>query len=157
MGVSELVSEFLAELSKHFNNVYFVSVAGNHSRINPSKDQSLASERLDDLIEWYIRARLQNFENVHFECNKIDNTMYTINVRGKTYCGIHGDYALYRNTYHRRHSGQFSSHVLFRFPVHGRRLLPANSRSAKAGIHPRFSHYESGVCICCSVRLAAAS
>lgn len=92
MGVSELVSEFLAELSKHFNNVYFVSVAGNHSRINPSKDQSLASERLDDLIEWYIRARLQNFENVHFECNKIDNTMYTINVRGKTYCGIHGDY-----------------------------------------------------------------
>lgn len=92
MGVSELVSEFLAELSKHFNHVYFVSVAGNHSRINPNKDNTLASERLDDLIEWYIKARLQNFENVHFECNKIDSTMYTINVRGKTYCGIHGDY-----------------------------------------------------------------
>lgn len=92
MGVSELVSEFLAELSKHFNHVYFVSVAGNHSRINPNKDNTLASERLDDLIEWYIRARLQNFDNVHFECNKIDSTMYTINVRGKTYCGIHGDY-----------------------------------------------------------------
>lgn len=92
MGVSELISEFLAELSKHFNNVYFVSVAGNHSRINPNKDNSLASERLDDLIEWYIKARLQNFENVLFECNKIDSTMYTINVRGKIYCGIHGDY-----------------------------------------------------------------
>lgn len=92
MGVSELVSEFLAELSKHFNCVYFVSVAGNHSRINPSKDNTLTSERLDDLIEWYVKARLQNFENVKFECNKIDSTMYTINVRGKTYCGIHGDY-----------------------------------------------------------------
>nr|DAI72179.1 MAG TPA: DNA polymerase II small subunit [Bacteriophage sp.] len=92
MGVSELVSEFLAELSNHFNHVYFVSVAGNHSRINPNKDNTLASERLDDLIEWYIKARLQNFENVHFECNKIDSTMYTINIRGKTYCGIHGDY-----------------------------------------------------------------
>lgn len=92
MGVSELVSEFLAELSKHFARVYFVSVAGNHSRINPNKDSTLSSERLDDLIEWYIKARLQNFDNVYFECNKIDNTMYTINVRGKTYCGIHGDY-----------------------------------------------------------------
>ncbi len=92
MGVSELISEFLAELSNHFNHVYFVSVAGNHSRINPNKDNTLASERLDDLIEWYIKARLQNFENVHFECNKIDSTMYTINIRGKTYCGIHGDY-----------------------------------------------------------------
>lgn len=92
MGVSELISELLAELSNHFNHVYFVSVAGNHSRINPNKDNTLATERLDDLIEWYIKARLQNFENVHFECNKIDSTMYTINIRGKTYCGIHGDY-----------------------------------------------------------------
>lgn len=92
MGVSELVSEFLAELSRHFNNVYFVSVAGNHSRMNPNKEQSITSERLDDLIEWYVKARLQNFENVRFEYNKIDPTMYTLNVRGKTYLGIHGDY-----------------------------------------------------------------
>ena len=60
--------------------------------MNPSKEQTLTSERLDDLIEWYIKARLQNFENVHFEYNKVDNTMYTINVRGKTYLGVHGDY-----------------------------------------------------------------
>lgn len=92
MGVSELISWFLAELSKHFSRVYFISVAGNHSRINPNKDNALLSERLDDLIEWYVKARLQNFENVYFEYNKIDNTMYTINVRGKTYCGVHGDY-----------------------------------------------------------------
>lgn len=92
MGVSELISEFLAELSRVFKNVYLVSVAGNHSRLNPNKDQSIPSERLDDLIEWYVRARLQNFENVHFDYNKIDDTMYTINIRGKTYLGVHGDY-----------------------------------------------------------------
>lgn len=92
MGVSELISEFLAELSREFKNVYLVSVAGNHSRLNPNKDQSIPSERLDDLIEWYVRARLQNFENVHFDYNKIDDTMYTINIRGKTYLGVHGDY-----------------------------------------------------------------
>lgn len=92
IGVSELISEFLAELSKHFNKVVFVSVAGNHSRLNPNKDNTLNAERLDDLIEWYVKARLQNFANVVFDYNKIDATMYTIDIRGKTYLGIHGDY-----------------------------------------------------------------
>ena len=92
-GVSELISEFLAELSKHFRNVYFVSVAGNHSRINPDKDKSLISERLDDLVGWYMHARLQNFENINIDAGeKIDDTMYLIDVRGKIYCGIHGDF-----------------------------------------------------------------
>ena len=92
MGVSELVSEFLAELSKHFNKVIFITVAGNHSRISPNKDNSLSSERLDDLIEWYVKARLQNFDNIIIADNKIDETMYTIDIRGKLYCGVHGDY-----------------------------------------------------------------
>ena len=63
-GVSELIAEFIAELSKHFATVTFVSVAGNHSRLDPNKDNALVSERLDDLIEWYLAARLQSFENV---------------------------------------------------------------------------------------------
>lgn len=102
-GVSELISEFLAELSKHFRQVVFVSVAGNHSRIDPNKDRALVSERLDDLVEWYLGARLQNFENVIIGAAdvkttaaansvKIDNTMYLVDIRGKTYCGVHGDF-----------------------------------------------------------------
>lgn len=92
-GVSELIAEFLAELSKHFNQVVFVSVAGNHSRIETNKDRALVAERLDDLVEWYLSARLQNFENVLIGGGeKIDNTMYLIDVRGKTYCGVHGDF-----------------------------------------------------------------
>lgn len=108
-GVSELIAEFLAELSKHFRQVVFVSVAGNHSRIDPNKDRALVSERLDDLVEWYLGARLQTFENVVIGTSditttaaansvktansvKIDNTMYLIDIRGKTYCGVHGDF-----------------------------------------------------------------
>lgn len=92
-GVSELIAEFLAELSKHFNQVIFVSVAGNHSRIETNKDRALVAERLDDLVEWYLNARLQNFENILIGGGeKIDNTMYLIDVRGKTYCGVHGDF-----------------------------------------------------------------
>lgn len=91
-GVSELIAEFLAELSKHFRQVTYVSVAGNHSRIDPNKDKALMSERLDDLVEWYLAARLQNFDNVVVGGEKVDCTMYLIDVRGKTYCGVHGDF-----------------------------------------------------------------
>ena len=92
VGVSELISEFLAELGKHFNNVYFSSVAGNHSRIE-EKDIASPHERLDDLIGWYLQARLQNFDNIRFDhLRKIDDTLYLLDIRGKTYLGVHGDY-----------------------------------------------------------------
>lgn len=92
MGVSELIADFIAELSKHFKRVEFVSVAGNHSRIG-QKDESILGERLDDLVEWYLRARLSGFENVGFDlAEKIDTTMYCMNVRGRNYVGVHGDF-----------------------------------------------------------------
>jgi len=54
---------------------------------------ALFDERLDDLMEWYLDARLQNFENVIIGIgDKIDHTMYLVGVRGKTYCGVHGDF-----------------------------------------------------------------
>lgn len=91
-GVSELIAEFLAELSKHFAEVRFVSVAGNHSRIG-QKDCAVMQERLDDLVEWYLTARMSEFKNVIVGYGeKIDATMYIMNVRGKNYVGVHGDY-----------------------------------------------------------------
>lgn len=91
IGVSELISDFVAELSKHFKNVVVSMVSGNHSRLGESKDV-VKDERLDDLCEWYAKARLQNFKNVIFNDNKLDNTMYILDIRGKKYVGVHGDY-----------------------------------------------------------------
>lgn len=91
-GVSELIAQFLAELSRHFREVKFVSVAGNHSRVD-RKDRAIMQERLDDLVEWYLKARMCEFKNVSVGFgDKIDSTMYAIDVRGKTYIGVHGDY-----------------------------------------------------------------
>ena len=91
-GVAELLSEFVAELSAYFSNVYFTSVAGNHSRLD-TKDDALLSERLDDIVEWYMKARLQNFENVEVGYgDRIDPTMFLIGVRGKKMLGVHGDF-----------------------------------------------------------------
>lgn len=90
-GVSELIAEFLAALSPHFKSVIFVSVPGNHSRID-TKERALIGERLDDIVTWYLTARLQSFENVIIEDSRIDDTMYLIDIRGKLYCGVHGDF-----------------------------------------------------------------
>jgi len=92
-GVSELIAQFIAELSRHFQQVRFVSIPGNHSRLNPNKEMALNGERLDDLIEWYLKARLQNFENVEIGAGvRVDPTIYMIDIRGKTYVGVHGDF-----------------------------------------------------------------
>ena len=93
MGVSELIAWFLAELSKHFRTVRFVSVAGNHSRIEPNKEMAITAERLDNLVEWYLQARLQNFENIIIDpSHKLDETMSLFSIRGKNYCMVHGDF-----------------------------------------------------------------
>ena len=93
MGVSELIAQFIAELSKHFRSVRFVSVAGNHSRIEPNKDNAITAERLDDLVEWYLAARLQNYENVIIDdSHKLDHTMSLFSIRGMNYLMCHGDF-----------------------------------------------------------------
>lgn len=91
-GVSELIAQFLYELSLVFDNVYFSSVAGNHSRLD-KKDDALIAERLDDLVEWYLKARMDSIANVHIgDYAKIDPTMCLINVRGHNILTVHGDF-----------------------------------------------------------------
>ena len=93
MGVSELIAQFLAELSKHFRTVRFVSIAGNHSRIEPNKDNAITAERLDNLVEWYLAARLQNFDNIIIDdSHKLDDTISLFSVYDKNYCLVHGDF-----------------------------------------------------------------
>ena len=93
MGVSELIAQFIAGLSRNFRTVRFVSVAGNHSRIEPNKDNAVTGERLDNLVEWYLKARLQNFENVIInDDHRLDDTISVFDVRGQNYVLVHGDF-----------------------------------------------------------------
>lgn len=92
-GVSELIAEFLSTLSMFFKTVTFISVPGNHSRLTQDKDEALLAERLDDLVEWYLKARLQNNDKIIIDGgHRIDPTMSLFDIRGKTYCCVHGDY-----------------------------------------------------------------
>jgi predicted phosphodiesterase len=88
---AELISDFTYEISKHFKTVSVGSVSGNHSRLG-LKDHVLRNERLDDLIVWYMKAKLSHIRNLAFIINGIDDTIGHILIRGKSYCYVHGDY-----------------------------------------------------------------
>lgn len=92
---SEYISAFVYELSKHFKNVDVNGVAGNHSRLS-LKDAVLRGERLDDLVLWYMKAKLDHIDNISFidEFN-IDSTIATCFVDGKEYWLCHGDFDSY--------------------------------------------------------------
>lgn len=91
IGVSELVAEFLYDLSTAFKHVYVNSVDGNHSRPGPNIEDSLRTERLDALVPWYCKAKLGQVKNVEFIDNVLDSTIGNFNIFGKLYVSVHGD------------------------------------------------------------------
>lgn len=89
---AEMLSAFTYELSKHFENVYVNGVAGNHSRTS-YKDEVVRGNRLDNLIPWYMKAKLEHIQNVFFVDDKnIDATIGDMEIRGKHYWLLHGDF-----------------------------------------------------------------
>ena len=89
--VSEYITNFLVKLSSLFEKVSFLSVSGNHSRIERYKD-SIKEERLDDIVEWYLKARLSNF-NIQFDDYiNADATIKIFDVYNKSYILVHGEF-----------------------------------------------------------------
>ena len=88
----EYISSFCYELTKHFEHVYLASVSGNHSRLQ-AKDLAQHSERLDAFIAWDVCRTLQNQENFHslLDCS-IDDGIAKIDIDGKLYLLVHGDF-----------------------------------------------------------------
>ena len=92
VGVSELIAAFLHHLAEHFTEVIVTNVSGNHSRIEANYENALRSERLDALIPWYCKAKLEKVKNVRFCENEIDPTISCMDIYGKTYVAVHGDF-----------------------------------------------------------------
>lgn len=92
VGVSELISAFLIELSTHFKHVHVADVAGNHSRIEQNAESALRSERLDMLIPWYCKAKLENINNIQFAACFVDPTIAVLEIYNKIYVAVHGDF-----------------------------------------------------------------
>lgn len=89
--VSEILSEFIYELSKEINQIIVYSVGGNHDRILPKKDENLDKDNFNLLIDEYIKLRVKNIDNVIFQENIYDNDIIVTKICGNTCFGVHGD------------------------------------------------------------------
>lgn len=89
---AELISNFVYGIYPYFENVFVNSIAGNHSRIG-LKDEVLRNERLDDIIPWYMRAKLEHIPEIRFlDTGNIDPTIGDFVVKGNKIVAVHGDY-----------------------------------------------------------------
>lgn len=88
---AELITSFCYELSKYFNGVFISNVSGNHSRID-KKEDALHDERLDDLISWIVESSLKHIDNITVLHRNLDNGISEMDIRGKSYIAVHGDY-----------------------------------------------------------------
>lgn len=89
--VSMAISCFIQTLSGMFNHVYVYSVAGNHSRVQPKKEDNLKGENLDILVPFILSLSLQNYQNVHIVEENMEESVAQFTVRGQRVFGVHGD------------------------------------------------------------------
>lgn len=94
---ANLISDFCFELSNYFKKVTITNVSGNHSRID-KKEDALHSERLDDLIGWIVKNSLSHINKITFKENNLDIGIASIDIRGKEYIAVHGDYDSYSSS-----------------------------------------------------------
>ena len=88
--IAELISGMVTRFANNFSNVYVYTTPGNHSRISPKKEESLDGENMDVLLPFYLKARLQNVDNVHICDNTIEPEIAMFNIRGNNVFASHG-------------------------------------------------------------------
>ena len=89
------IGEFIYTLQDWFEEIDVYSVSGNHSRLNPNKEDHLKGEELDELIPFCLELQFGKNKKVHI-CNKfaerIDSTISAFRTRGnKLFYIVHGD------------------------------------------------------------------
>ena len=91
VGVSELISNAIQKLSNSFAYVSISMCEGNHDRIYANKSDNDYNDSFIHIIRSYIKARIENLNNVIFTDNKHGNDIVEINVCDKKIIAVHGD------------------------------------------------------------------
>lgn len=106
MEVTDLVSNFIYELSKEFQYVEVHTTAGNHSRSTANKEETTRGDNFDLLIPFACKKDLKNIQNVKFVDNELECDIATFKVRGHMIYATHGDKDTVKNVVY--HMTQFA-------------------------------------------------
>lgn len=86
--VSEILAEFLTNLSKYFK-VEYRDCLDNHSRLEPNKADSMDLESLVRVITWYLKERLKNTD-ITIHDNFFGEDIVSFSVFNHRICAVHG-------------------------------------------------------------------
>ena len=90
--VSEILAQFINELTKRGYDVEYYDCLDNHSRLEPIKSDSLDLESLVRIIPWYLSERFKQEPNLTIHKNEYSDDIITFDVlKGKYKIGaVHG-------------------------------------------------------------------
>lgn len=88
---SELVSMFVNGISGCFSQIDVYGVGGNHSRVM-DKDNSTLGEMLDDLIPFYVNARVGNLDNIKIHERQDDTGFESFYIGNLHTVLVHGEF-----------------------------------------------------------------
>ena len=90
MNVSELLAEFIDEVSSKVNIVKVYSTYGNHARTIQNKEDSIHSDNMERIIPFWLRQRFKSNNKIEI----VDSEFYEFircNVCGHDIIATHGD------------------------------------------------------------------
>lgn len=90
MEVSEIIAEFLNDLSHHVDIDYY-EVLDNHSRLEPNIKESLELESLARITGFYLKQRLKSNDRVCIKDNEYGLDIASFKVFDHDVIGVHGN------------------------------------------------------------------
>lgn len=87
--VSEILSEFLTDLSEYFD-IEYRDCLDNHSRLEPNKKESLELESLARIIPWYMEERLKDNDRIKILYNTYADDIISFEVFDYNVVAVHG-------------------------------------------------------------------
>ena len=91
MEVSEILAEFISDITRYGLAVNYYDCEDNHSRIEPNKNDALEIETLTRITKWFLKERLNRNPLVHIYDNDFGDDIVVFNCKGYEIAGVHGD------------------------------------------------------------------
>lgn len=89
MEVSEILAEFLSNLSTKVNIVY-QAVSDNHSQLEPNKKERWEPESLTKITHWFLKERLANNKHIVICDNQFSEDIATCKIYDFNVVATHG-------------------------------------------------------------------
>ena len=88
---SELLGEFIRDLSRTVPHIKLIYCVGNHGRVNADVKESISEENFEYLIKYYLTIKLENIPNIEWLDNEVTHEMcfFTLD-NGRTIASCHG-------------------------------------------------------------------